>query len=51
MIFGLPFSTFFFTFVWPISAMIITLVVALRGNYEGKKMEDEYGEENWYHTF
>lgn len=51
MIFGLPFWTFFWTFVFPIGSIIVTLLVALRGNYEGKKMEELYGEENWYWTF
>lgn len=51
MIFGLPMWTFFWTFVSPIVCIIITLIVALRGNYEGKKMEEQYGEDNWYWTF
>lgn len=51
MIFGLPTITFIFTFVWPIAAMIGTLVYALTGRYEGKEMEEKYGEENWYKTF
>ena len=49
--FGLPISTFLLTFVWPILAMVGSLIYAITGNYEGKKMEEKYGEENWYNTF
>ena len=49
--FGLPISTFILTFVWPILAMVGSLIYAITGNYEGKKMEEKYGEENWYNTF
>ena len=51
MVFGLPITTFILTFVWPVTAIIGTLVYSITGRYEVKDMEEKYGEENWYRTF
>jgi hypothetical protein len=31
--------------------IVVSGVYAMSGSYEGKKEEEEYGEDGWYHTF
>ena len=49
--FGLPWTTSFFIFCYPVILFVATLVYTLSGSYEGKKEEEEYGLDDWYITF
>lgn len=50
-IFGFPLYTFMHAY--GISLIILVFIVrdAIRGNYEGKKVEEEFGVDDWYRTF
>ena len=49
-IFGLPLATGI-AFFAPIVVILIGCVFMVMGKYEGKKVEEEYGVEEWYRTF
>ena len=38
-------------FCIPIVGMIFSIILMIRGWYEGKSVEEEYGVEEWYHSW
>ncbi len=50
-IFGFPLYTFIHAYGIPAVLMIVIVINAIKGNYEGKKVEQEYGVDDWYWTF
>lgn len=50
-IFGFPLYTFIHAYGIPLFLMIFVIRDTIRGNYEGKGVEEEYGIDDWYHTF
>jgi hypothetical protein len=51
MLFGLGFGAVFWCILAPGFFLVFSLVVGLRGRYEGESVEEKYGERGWYYTF
>ncbi len=50
-IFGFPLYTFMHAYGIPLIILIFVVIDAIKGNYEGKHVEEEYGIDDWYRTF
>jgi hypothetical protein len=48
---GFPLYTFMHAYGIPGIMLIFIIISAIRGSYEGKKVEEEYGVDDWYYTF
>jgi uncharacterized membrane protein len=50
-ILGFPLYTFMHAYGVPAIIFILIVIDAIRGNYEGKDVEEKYGVDDWYKTF
>jgi hypothetical protein len=50
-IFGFPLYSFMHAYGIPAIILIFVIIDAIRGNYEGKRVEEIYGVDDWYRTF
>ncbi len=50
-IFGFPLYTFMHAYGIPLIILVFIVRDTIRGNYEGKKVEEEFGVDDWYRTF
>lgn len=50
-ILGFPLYSFMHLYGIALILMVFVVMDAIRGNYEGKRIEEEYGIDDWYKTF
>lgn len=50
-IFGFPLYSFIHLYGIAAVVLIFAAVDAVKGNFEGKKIEQQYGIDDWYRTF
>ncbi len=50
-IFGFPLYTFMHAYGIAAVVFIFIVIDAVKGNYEGKDVENEFGIDDWYRTF
>jgi hypothetical protein len=51
LIMGMPFWTFFWLFIIRALGLLLGIYMTVVGIYEGKRIEEKYDVQNWYHTW